>query len=121
MSVASGVIVALVLGLFRGMFGGGGSRRNQPTQSMTYHAAPPRRQRSFLGGITRMILAVIGGVALAQFAASYFRIGFRRNHFNPRGYGYEVYDGLYLDPKMVILTVIGTILVWMFLLAITRR
>lgn len=121
MSVASGVVVALVLGIFRGMFGGG--RRSQPVQAQNYYAAAPapRRRRSFLGGITRIVLAVIGGVMFAQFIATYFRIGFRRNNFNPRGYGYEVYDGLYLDPKMIILTVIGTMLVWMFLLAITRR
>jgi hypothetical protein len=134
-SVASGVIVALLLQMFR--FGGRTEPRDM-RQSMPRHA-PPRR-RSGIGGLFRFILAVVGGLLLAGAAAPYVlpflhggrggpRGGFYggsggRGHgwFNSGYYdGPDHFTGIFGLPPMLVLTVIGTIVVWLFLSALTRR
>ncbi len=121
LSVASGVIVTLILQIF-GM--GGGGRVGAPRQTMTSYAPLPRR-RSFIGGVFRLVLAVVGGVALAYAAAPFV---FARR-FGEYG-GYERYDrfdrldgfrGIASHAPILILTVIGTIIVWVVLSAMTRR
>jgi hypothetical protein len=117
LSVASGVIVTLILQIF----GMGGGRVGAPRQTMTSYAPLPRR-RSFVGGLFRLVLAVIGGVALAYAAAPFV---FARR-FGDYG-SYERYDrfegfrSIASHAPMLILTVIGTIIVWVVLSAMTRR
>ncbi|NJM36114.1 MAG: hypothetical protein HC850_17085 [Rhodomicrobium sp.] len=117
-SVASGIIVALVLSLF----GLGGRGRSGPSQSMrNYNYAAPRR-RSFFGRIVRFVLAVAGGLAFAFFAAP-FILGRRFGDYD--GYSrfdrFDGYDGIASHVPMLILTVIGTVIVWGLLSALTRR
>jgi hypothetical protein len=135
-SVASGVIVALVLQMFR--FGGRSSepRRSGPRQTM--YAAPPPARRSG-GGFSRFILAVVGGLVLAFFAAPMvidalhgggggrggWGGGGGRGRFydggGPGGYFDRGGDSIFGLPPMLVLTIIGTILVWMVLSAFRRR
>jgi hypothetical protein len=121
LSVVSGVIVAVILQ----MFGGGNGRRDAaPRQSMrNYNVAAPRPRRSLFGRFIRLVIAVGGGIALAQIAAPFI---LRRRYRDFDG-GYDRFDGFdgidsiapYLP--MIGLTVIGTILVYMILSAMTRR
>jgi hypothetical protein len=134
-SVASGVIVAMILQMFRS---GGRSEPRQVRQAVSGYAPPPRR-RSGIGGLFRLVLAVGGGVFLAGAAAPYvlrFLDGGRgggwrgrygdggggRGWFNS-GYfdGPDRFDGIFGLPPMLVLTVICTILVWALLSAMTRR
>ena len=116
-SVISGIIVALLLQIF-----GGRGRRDQaaPRQSMqnyNYGSAPPRR--SGVGRLLRVILAVGGGIVLAQMAAPFV---LRRRYRDFDG-GFD-FDGIHsLAPylPMIGLTVVSTFLVYMLLSAITRR
>jgi hypothetical protein len=118
LSVASGVIVALILQIF-----GVGRRRNTaPRQPMrNYHYAPPRR-RSFFGRVIRLILSVAGGIAIAQAAAPLIL----RRRFGDFG-DYDRYDrvGGFGDISnhvpILVMTVIGTIIVYMVLSIMTRR
>jgi hypothetical protein len=114
-SVVSGIIVALILQIFRF----GGSRRQAgPRQSINYGAAPARRSGS--GGLLRFILAVGGGIALAYGAAP-FILG---RHFRNFGGDYDRFDGFggfAAHAPMLILTVVATVIVWAFLSALTRR
>jgi hypothetical protein len=133
MSVASGVIVALVLQMFR--FGGRAEPR-QMRQSMPAYAPAPRR-RSGIGGLFRFILAVVGGLFLAGAAAPYV-LGFLqggggrgpRGRYYDGGHGWfnsgyydgpNRFDGIFGLPPMLVLTVISTIIVWALLSAMTRR
>src|SRR5262245_61179877 len=131
-SVASGVIVALILQMFR--FGGRAEPRDM-RQSMPGYAPPPRKRRSGIGGLVRFILAVVGGLFLAGAAAPYV-LGFFQEGRRPRGRFYDGgqgwfnsgyydgpdrFDGIFGLPPMLVLTVIGTIVVWLFLSALTRR
>jgi len=129
-SVASGIIVALILQMFRL----GGSRSSGPRQTM--YGAPPAR-RSGGGGFFRFILAVIGGIALAFFAAPFVLEalhggggrggwgGGGRGRFydggGPGGYFDRGGDSIFGLPPMLVLTIIGTIVVWMVLSAFRRR
>ncbi len=102
-SVVSGIIVALILQIFRF----GGSRRQAgPRQSMSYAAAPARRSGG--GGLLRFILAVGGGIALAYGAAP-FILG---RHFRNFGGDYDRFDrdfgGFASHAPMLILTVVAT-------------
>ncbi len=115
LSVVSGVIVALILQMF-----GGGRRDTVPRQSVRNRSyAPPPRRRSLFGRMIRLVLAVTGGVAFAQVAAPFL---FRRR-FGDFG-GFDRFDhlgGLSGHLPILVLTVIGTIVVWIFLSAVTRR
>ncbi|MBX2806418.1 MAG: hypothetical protein KTR19_10625 [Hyphomicrobiales bacterium] len=78
------------------------------------HNAP--RRRSAMGGMLRLVLSVAGGIALAQTAAPFiFRNSRRGSEF------FERYEAL--TPQIVVigLTVLGTFIIWMILLAFTRR
>ncbi len=126
-SVVSGVIVAMILQMFR--FGGGGSRVAAPRQTM-YGAAPPRRSSG--GGLFRFVLAVIGGIVLA-FATAPMVLdalhggrsnGFRGRFYNgggPGGYFDRGSDAIFGLPPLLVLTIIGTIIVWVVLSALRRR
>jgi hypothetical protein len=133
-SVASGVIVAIILQMFRSS---GRSEPRQMRQSMPSYAPPPRR-RSGIGGLIRFVLAVGGGVFLAGAAAPFVlrllnggRGGGGRGRYNDGGgpgwfnSGYydgpDRFDGIFGLPPMLVLTVICTILVWALLSAMTRR
>ena len=120
-SVVSGIVVAIILGMF-GM-GGGNSAPPPPRQSMRYYEAPPRR-RGGGGGLMRFILSVAGGLGLAVFAMP---LVFGR-HFGRGGGGDGDFDrfdhgfrGLASHAPILILTVVGTIIVWSVLSAFTRR
>jgi len=141
-SVASGVIVALILQMFRF---GGRSEPRQMHQSMPSRAAPPPRRRSGIGGLFRFVLAVGGGLflagATAPFVMGLFREGrggyARDRYFEGSGRGGfdgggrwfnsgyfdspDRFDGIFGLPPMLVLTVICTILVWALLSAMTRR
>lgn len=120
-SVFSGIIVAVVLQMFGGR---GGRREPAPRQSMqTYHysAAPPRR--SGLGRFIRLILAVGGGIALAQIAAP-FVLRRRYRDFDGGFDRFDGFDGIHsIGPylPMIGLTIVSTIFVYMLLSAMTRR
>lgn len=118
LSVASGVIVTLILQIFSF----GRRRDTAPRQTMrNYHSAPPRR-RSVFGRFIRLILSVAGGIAFAQAAAPFIL----RRRFGEFG-GYDRYDrfdrfdGFFEHVPILIMTVIGTIIVYMILSAMTRR
>jgi hypothetical protein len=125
-SVVSGIIVALVLQIFRG---GGGSRSSAPRQTM-YAGAPPRRSG---GGLFRFILAVAGGLVLAFTAAPFVLDalhggrggGYGRGRFydggGPGGYFDRGGDAIFGLPPLLVLTVLGTIIVWVLLSAVSRR
>jgi hypothetical protein len=132
MSVASGVIVALLLQMFRF---GGRADSGQMRQSMPGYA--PARRRSGIGGLFRFVLAVVGGVFLAGAAAPYVlaflgegRGRGGRSRYGDGGQGWfnsgyydspDRFDGIFGLPPMLVLTVVATIIVWLFLSAITRR
>lgn len=115
LSVVSGVIVALILQLF----GAGRRRDTVPRQNMrNYNYAPPRR-RSFFGRLVRLVLSVGGGIALAQAAAPFI---LRRRFGEFDDYDrFDRFDGFGGDIPILVLTVIGTILVYMVLSVLTRR
>jgi hypothetical protein len=119
-SIVSGVVVAIILGLF-GM--GGGGRAPQPRQSVRYYEAPQRRRGSFFGGLMRFVLSVAGGLALAAFAKPFI---FGRRFGNFEHYDRDRFDGfngLHVTNHVpiLILTIVGTIIVWTVLSALTRR
>jgi hypothetical protein len=133
-SVASGVIVAMILQMFRF---GGRSEPRQLRQSMPAYAPPPRR-RSGIGALFRLVLAVGGGLALAVASAPFVRELLHGGYggggrggrsfdgggrFGGGGYydGYDRFDGIFGLPPMLVLTVLGTIIVWVLLSAVTRR
>jgi len=136
-SVASGVIVTLILQMFR--LGGGSREPRQMRQAMPSYAPPPKR-RSGIGGLFRFVVAVAGGLFLAG-AASPFVLGMLHGgrggggghgRFYDRGGGggwfnsgyYDSpdrFDGIFGLPPLLVLTVICTILVWVLLSAMTRR
>ena len=111
LSVVSGVIVALILQLFRGR-----QRDRVPQQAVHNPRYVPTRRRGFLGRVFRLIFAVIGGIAFAQAAAPIFL----RRRFGDYD-GFDRFDGLSVHLPVLALTVIGTIIVWIVLSAITRR
>ncbi len=118
LSVASGVIVAVILQIF-----GFGRRREAVTRAPSRSAryAPPRR-RSFFGRIMRLLVAVAGGIALAQSIAPFLL---------PRRFGvygeydrfdrYDDYGSLAVDAPILVLTMISTAIVYIVLSALTRR
>jgi hypothetical protein len=107
-SVASGLIVALILGVFRR----GGQAR--PRRRIAYESSPPR---PLLGGLMRLILAVGGGIGLAYVLAPML-VGRRFGYYG----GYGRYDGsLAAHTPMIVLTVLGTAVVWLLLSALSRR
>jgi hypothetical protein len=127
-SVVSGVVVALILQLFR--VGGNGGGTSTPRQAI-YGAAPPRRSRG--GGLFRFMLAVIGGLVLA-FAGAPLVLsalhdrrgegGFRGRVFDgggPGGYFDRGNDAVFGLPPLLVLTIICTIVVWVVLSALRRR
>jgi hypothetical protein len=119
-SVVSGVIVAMILGMFRI---GGGRAPEPPRQSVRYYESPPRRSGGgFFGGLMRFILSVAGGLALAYAAMPFI---FGRSFGRHDGYDrFDRFDGfrdLSSHAPILILTVIGTIIVWSVLSAISRR
>jgi hypothetical protein len=127
-SVVSGVIVALILQIFR--FGGNGGRTSVPRQVV--YSAPPAR-RSGGGGFVRFVLAVMGGLVLAFAAAPVVLSalhgrrrdgGFRGRVFDgggPGGYFDRGNDALFGLPPLLVLTIICTIVVWVVLSALRRR
>jgi hypothetical protein len=135
-SVVSGVIVAIILQMFRSS---GRSEPRQMRQAMPSYAPPPR-QRSGIGGLFRFVLAVAGGVFLAGMAAPfvqgmlhggrgggggrgrYWDGGGGQGWFNSGYYDSpDRFDGIFGLPPMLVLTVICTILVWALLSAMSRR
>jgi hypothetical protein len=119
LSIVSGVIVAVILQVFR--FGRSRSEAG-PRQSVGYHAAPARRGGSFFGGLLRFFLAVAGGIALAYSVAP-FIFGRRFRDFGDydRFDRFDGFDGIVSHAPMLILTVVATIIVWALLSALTRR
>jgi hypothetical protein len=122
-SVVSGVIVAMILGMFRI---GGGRAPEPPRQSVRYYEAPQRRSGGgFFGGLMRFILSVAGGLALAYAAMPFiFGRSFGRYDGYDRFDRFDRFDGfrdLSSHAPILILTVIGTIIVWSVLSAISRR
>ena len=126
-SVVSGVIVALILQVFR--FGGSGGRTSVPRQAV-YNAPPPRRSGG--GGLFRFVLAVIGGLVLAFAAAPVVLSalhdrhggGFRGRFYDgggPGGYFDRGGDAIFGLPPLLVLTIICTIVVWVVLSALRRR
>jgi hypothetical protein len=135
-SVVSGVIVAMILQMFRA---GGRSEPRQMRQATPSYAPPPKR-RGGIGGLFRLLLAVAGGVFLAGMASPFVlgilhggRGGGGRGRYWDGGGGgqgwfnsgyYDSpdrFDGIFGLPPMLVLTVICTILVWALLSAMTRR
>jgi hypothetical protein len=118
-SIVSGIVVAMVLGMFRS---GGGRSAPQPRSTARYYEDPPRRNGGFFGGLMRFILSVGGGLALA-YAAMPFIFGRRFGRYD----GYDRFGdfdgirGLTNHAPILILTVVGTIIVWSILSALTRR
>jgi hypothetical protein len=134
-SVVSGVIVAVILQ----MFGRGGrsserSGASAPRQTM-YGSAPPPARRSG-GGFGRFVLAVVGGLILAYAVAPMVLGalhggggrgwgGGGRGRFydggGPGGYFDRGGDGIFGLPPLLVLTVVGTVIVWVLLSAMRRR
>ncbi|WP_125461834.1 MULTISPECIES: hypothetical protein [Rhodomicrobium] len=120
LSVASGVIVALIMQVF-----GGGSRRDtgmrQTMSNVNY--SQPRRQRSFGGGLARFVLAIGGGLALAYSVAPFIL----PRRFRDFDGGYDRFDdfngfhAITANAPMLILTILGTIVIWLLLSALMRR
>jgi len=126
LSVISGVIVALILQLF----GAGRRRETAPRQSMRNVRYETPRRRSFLGRLVRLVLAVGGGLVFAQAAAPFvmrrlaaFDDGERFERFErfDRFERLDGVDGVAVHWPVIALTVIGTIVVYMLLSALTRR
>lgn len=132
LSVASGVIVALIMQIF-GFFG---RRRRAPAprpavKSYDYAPPPAPQRRSFSGRVVRFVLSVIGGIALAQTAAPFLiRRGFadfdrhdrhdRFDRFNDYD-RFNGFDGWTNDIPILGLTILGTIICYMILSVLTRR
>lgn len=125
LSVASGVIVTLILQLI----GPGGSQGGRaPRADLRDYTGPPPRRAGFFGGLTRFAIAVVGGLALAYVAAP-FVFGRRFGEFGNYGRfnrfdrldGIDGLGGIMSHTPMLILTAIGTIIVWVLLSAISRR
>lgn len=123
LSVASGIIVAVVLQIFRRR-----DRRDEPVRQMAgnvRYAPPRRRQGSIFGGLVRFVLAIAGGIALA-YAAAPFILPRRFRDWGDYD-GYDRYDGfrglqdITSNAPMLMLTVFGTIVCWMVLSAMMRR
>ena len=113
-SIVSGIVVALVLGIFRG-----GRGVEPPRQSVRYDNRPVRRRGSLFGGLVRFVLSVAGGLALAIFAMP-FIFGRRFGNFGHPD-RFDGFQGLSSHAPILILTVVGTIIVWSLLSALTRR
>jgi hypothetical protein len=118
-SIISGIAVTMFLGLFR--LGGGGSAP-APRRATRGDDYAPRRRGSLFGGIVRFVLSVAGGLALA-FATMPFIFGRRFGSFEHSGRfdRYDGFHGITSHAPVLILTVIGTIIVWTVLSAFTRR
>jgi hypothetical protein len=124
-SIVSGVIVAILLQIFR--IGGSTSPSNAPRQTM-YGSAPPAR-RSGGGGFFRFVLAVIGGLVLAVATMPFVLEalhggrggGYGRGRSFDSGYYDRGGDGIFGLPPLLVLTIIGTIIVWVLLSALRRR
>lgn len=111
-SVISGVVVALILQIF----GFGRSKSAAPSQTMTMNNYKQPRRRSMFGGLVRLVLAVAGGIAFAQAAAPFIFGRVLRSSG-----AFERYEALTPQTVVIGLTVLGTIIAWMILSAITRR
>jgi hypothetical protein len=124
-SIVSGVVVAVLLQIFH--IGGSSGSSNAPRQTM-YNAAPPARRRG--GGFFRFVFAIIGGLGLAYVAAPFVLEalhggrggGYGRGRYFDSGY-YDRGggDGLFGLPPLLVLTIIGTIIIWVLLSALRRR
>jgi hypothetical protein len=116
-SVVSGIVVAFVLDLFKR-----GRDRDRLHSQAIRHDPPPRRGSFLPGGLTRLSLAVAGGIALAYSIAPLL-LGRRLGQFG--GYGrfdrYDGYGSLASHLPMIVLTVLGTVVVWALLSVLTRR
>jgi hypothetical protein len=139
-SVVSGIVVALVLQMFRL----GGERRERDSSRLQHRAsniaqAPQVRRRSGGGGFGRFVMAVIGGLILAVVAAPFVMDalhghggrgggwggGGPRGRFydggGPGGYFDRGGDGIFGLPPLLVLTIICTIIIWVLLSAMRRR
>lgn len=120
LSVASGIIVAVVMQVFR-RSGRSDAGMRQTMSSVNYRQ--PRRQGSFAGGLLRFLLAIGGGLALAYSVAPFilprsFRdFDGRRDRFD----GFDGFDAISANAPMLILTVLSTIIIWMLLSSMMRR
>jgi hypothetical protein len=135
-SVVSGVIVAVILQMFgRGGRSGERSRTSAPRQTMFGSPPPPARRSG--GGFGRFVLAVVGGLILAYAVAPMVLGalhgggggrgwgGGGRGRFydggGPGGYFDRGGDGIFGLPPLLVLTVVGTVIVWVLLSAMRRR
>ena len=123
LSVASGIIVAVVMQIFRRR----DNRVRQVVSSPNY--SQPRRRGSVGGGLLRFVLAIAGGLALAYSAAP-FILPRRFRDFDDGGDrfggrdgfdGFDGIDAITANGPMLILTVVSTIVIWMLLSAMMRR
>lgn len=111
-SVVSGIIVAIILGLFR-------PRDRQAPAARRPMAPPPpqwqqpRRRGSFIGGVLRFVFSVAGGMGLAFVAANALHL--RQHH------RFDYNDGIASHSPLLLFTVIGTVVIWLLLSAMTRR
>lgn len=102
-SVVGGVLTAVILSMFsRGSRAGGSSVR----ADVTLRVPPPPRQRSAVGDFFRIIVSVIGGIAVAMVLG---RILIQAGLL-PRGL-----------PTRLGLLIAGTALFWLLLSGIRRR
>jgi hypothetical protein len=118
-SIISGIAVTLILGIFRF---GGGRQAPEPRRSARSQVYAPQRRGSVFGGFLRFVLSVAGGLALA-FAAMPFVFGRRFGSFDhyDRFDRFDGFHGITSHAPVLILTVIGTIIVWVLLSGLTRR
>jgi hypothetical protein len=123
LSVASGIIVAVVMQIFRRR----DNRVRQVVSSPNY--SQPRRRSSVGGGLLRFVLAIAGGQALAYSVAPFilprrfrdFDGGDDRFGGRDRFDGFDGIDAITANGPMLILTVVSTIVIWMLLSAMMRR
>ena len=99
-SIVGGVITAIILGMF--------ARKNTPTAQIQQPVAMPRETKKggTFGDIVRLILAVIGGFAIALIAGRMLI----QAGIIPRGI-----------PSRLILMVVGTVFCWLILSVGRRR
>ena len=98
-TVIGGIVTALVLERM------GRARSSAPTQQMQAPLARPRGE-STGGGLVRVILAVLGGIALATFGGRMLI----QSGLMPKGL-----------PGRLMLLVVGTALAWLLLSMFRRR
>jgi hypothetical protein len=105
-SVISGIIVAMILQIFPSR----ARSESQPPMRKPIAPQPAAQRGSSIGGLMRFIVSVAGGMGLAYTVAHSL-------HLRHLGHG----DDIASHAPMLVLTIIGTFIVWLLLSAMTRR